>query len=142
MESISRRRKGLPGINCLYPPSSSSIEAAWFAFATTTRTTRSASMRPRYWRRREARRRLGAALERRSHRRCLLMDTDEKQQLPLARISALALGLGVVTGFGAVLFRGLIGLIHNRLFTGHPATHFDANVFTAPAPWGGGVIIV
>jgi CIC family chloride channel protein len=70
------------------------------------------------------------------------MDSDESQQLPLARISALALGLGLVTGIGAVLFRGLIGLIHNLLFTGHAAIHYDANVFTAPAPWGALVIAV
>jgi CIC family chloride channel protein len=70
------------------------------------------------------------------------MDGDESQQLPLARISALALGLGVVTGLGAVLFRGLIGLIHNLFFTGHAVIHYDANVFTAPAPWGALVIVV
>ena len=70
------------------------------------------------------------------------MDGDESPQLPLARISALAIGLGVVTGVGAVLFRGLIGLIHNLLFTGHALIHYDANVFTAPAPWGMWVILV
>jgi chloride channel protein, CIC family len=67
---------------------------------------------------------------------------DETPQLSLARISALALGLGVVTGIGAVLFRGLIGLIHNLLFTGHAVIHYDANVFTAPAPWGIWVILI
>ena len=56
------------------------------------------------------------------------MDGDESRQLPLARISALALGLGVVTGLGAVLFRGLIGLIHNLLFTGHALIRYDAKV--------------
>ena len=71
-----------------------------------------------------------------------LMDDDESRQLPLARISALALGLGVVTGLSAVLFRGLIGLIHNLFFTGHALIHYDANVFTAPAPWGALVIVV
>src|SRR5271168_3605322 len=71
-----------------------------------------------------------------------LMNGDESQPLPLARISALALGLGVVTGLGAVLFRGLIGLIHNLFFTGHAVIHYDANVFTAPAPWGALVIVV
>ncbi len=37
----------------------------------------------------------------------------------VAQLSLLALGLGVVTGLGAVVFRDLIGLIHNLLFTGH-----------------------
>ncbi|MHB8477051.1 MAG: chloride channel protein [Steroidobacteraceae bacterium] len=60
----------------------------------------------------------------------------------MAQISVLALGLGVVTGLGAVLFRGLIGLIHNLVFTGHAVIHYDANIFTAPAPWGALVILV
>ena len=70
------------------------------------------------------------------------MESDESRQLPLAQISLLALGLGVVTGIGAVLFRDLIGLIHNLLFTGHALLHYDANVFTAPAPWGPLVVLV
>jgi chloride channel protein, CIC family len=72
----------------------------------------------------------------------LLMESDDSRQLPLAQISLLALGLGVVTGIGAVLFRDLIGLIHNLFFTGHALLHYDANVFTAPAPWGPLVILV
>src|SRR5271168_5896 len=70
------------------------------------------------------------------------MDGEVSRQLPLAQLSLLALGLGVVTGLGAVLFRDLIGLIHNLLFTGHALVHYDANVFTAPAPWGAFVILV
>jgi CIC family chloride channel protein len=70
------------------------------------------------------------------------MESDESRQLPLAQISLLALGLGVVTGIGAVLFRDLIGLIHNLFFTGHALLHYDANVFTTPAPWGPLVILV
>jgi CIC family chloride channel protein len=71
-----------------------------------------------------------------------VMETDESRQLPLAQLSLLALGLGVVTGLGAVLFRDLIGLIHNLLFTGHALVHYDANIFTPPAPWGPLVILV
>ena len=41
-----------------------------------------------------------------------------------------------------MLFRDLIGLIHNVLFTGHAVVHYDANIFTAPAPWGALVILV
>jgi CIC family chloride channel protein len=70
------------------------------------------------------------------------MESEESRQLPLAWISLLAFGLGVVTGLGAVLFRGLIGLIHNVLFAGHAIVHYDANVFTPPAPWGALVILV
>jgi CIC family chloride channel protein len=70
------------------------------------------------------------------------MDGDEDRQLPLAQLSLLALGLGVITGLGAALFRDLIGLVHNLLFTGHAVVHYDANIFTAPAPWGPLVILV
>src|SRR5271154_5753571 len=70
------------------------------------------------------------------------MESDESRQLPLIQLSLLALCLGVVTGIGAVLFRDLIGLIHNLLFAGHAAVHYDANVFTAPSPWGALVILV
>jgi chloride channel protein, CIC family len=70
------------------------------------------------------------------------MESEESRQLPLVQLALLALGLGVVTGIGAVLFRDLIGLIHNLFFTGHALLHYDANVFTAPAPWGMLVILV
>ncbi len=62
--------------------------------------------------------------------------------MPLPQLSLIALGLGIVTGFGAVLFRDLIGLIHNLLFTGHAIIRYDANLFTAPSPWGALVILV
>ena len=62
--------------------------------------------------------------------------------MPLAWLSLLALGLGVITGFGAVVFRALIGLIHNVLFAGHAVVHYDANVFTPPAPWGAWIILI
>jgi CIC family chloride channel protein len=67
---------------------------------------------------------------------------EEARQLPLGQLSLLALSLGVVTGLGAVLFRDLIGLIHNLLFAGQVSVHYDANVFTAPSPWGALVILV
>ncbi len=72
----------------------------------------------------------------------MVMDGEENRQLPLAQLSVLALGLGVVTGLGAVLFRDLIGLIHNLLFAGQAVVHYDANIFTAAAPWGPLVILV
>src|SRR5271154_401949 len=71
-----------------------------------------------------------------------VMEAEESRQLPLIQLSLLALCLGVVTGLGAVLFRDLIGLIHNLLFTGHAIVHYDANVFTGASPWGALVILV
>ena len=48
----------------------------------------------------------------------------------------LAIVVGVVTGFGAVVFRDLIGLLHNVLFLGQWMVRYDANLFTPPGPWG------
>jgi chloride channel protein, CIC family len=70
------------------------------------------------------------------------MEGEESRRLPLTQLSLLALGLGVITGLGAVLFRDLIGLVHNLLFAGQAVVHYDANIFTAPAPWGPLVILV
>jgi CIC family chloride channel protein len=70
------------------------------------------------------------------------MEGEERKPLSLTQLSLLALALGLITGVGAVLFRDLIGLIHNLAFTGHALVHYDANVFTAPAPWGALVILV
>jgi CIC family chloride channel protein len=67
---------------------------------------------------------------------------EDHRRLPLAQLSLLALVLGVFTGFGAVLFRVLIGFLHNLLFAGHAAAQYDANVFTGPSPWGPLVILV
>ena len=50
--------------------------------------------------------------------------------------------MGVVTGLGAVLFRFLIAA-HNGLFLHRfSACVYDANVYTAPSPWGPLVILV
>jgi CIC family chloride channel protein len=68
------------------------------------------------------------------------LDDDEKRSLSLLYLSLLALLLGVVTGFGAVLFRDLIGLLHNLFFEGRLAFGYDANNFTAPSRWGAFII--
>ncbi len=63
-------------------------------------------------------------------------------QIGLARLSLLAVFVGVITGAGAVLFRALIGLIHNIAFLGSFAVNYDASLFTPPSPWGALVILV
>ncbi|MBZ9672799.1 chloride channel protein [Mesorhizobium sp. ES1-3] len=69
------------------------------------------------------------------------MEDEESHRLSLLVLTVLALGLGIVTGFGAVLFRELIGLLHNLFFNGTFAVGYDANVFTAPSRWGGFIIL-
>src|SRR6185312_16247612 len=63
-------------------------------------------------------------------------------RLGLVRLSLLAIVVGVVTGFGAVVFRDLIGLVHNVTFLGVFSFDHEANVFTPPSPWGALIILV
>ena len=60
----------------------------------------------------------------------------------MVSVCALALVVGVVTGLGAVVFRGLIGLVHNFLFLGQFSFAYDSSVFTPPSPWGPLIILV
>jgi CIC family chloride channel protein len=62
--------------------------------------------------------------------------------MSLPRLCLLALVVGVVTGLGAVVFRDLIGFIHNLFFLGRFSTQYDANLFTPAGPWGPFVILV
>jgi len=47
-----------------------------------------------------------------------------------------ALAIGLIAGFGAVLFRGMIGGFHNLFFLGQLSFDYDANVHTPASPWG------
>jgi chloride channel protein, CIC family len=64
------------------------------------------------------------------------------QRIGLVRLSLLALTVGTVAGFGAVVFRDLIGLFHNIAFLGKFSIEYDASVFTPPSPWGVLIILV
>jgi CIC family chloride channel protein len=64
------------------------------------------------------------------------------EQFGLLGLSLLALFVGIIAGFGAVLFRDLIALIHNGFFLGTFSASYDANHFTPPSPWGAFIIFV
>ena len=55
---------------------------------------------------------------------------ESVRRLRLSPLSLLALIVGVITGFGAVVFRGLIGLIHNLFFLRQFSFIYDSTVFT------------
>jgi len=55
-------------------------------------------------------------------------------------VSALAVGL--IAGYGAVVFRAMIGAIHNLSFLGRLAFEYDANLHTPVPPWGFWIILV
>lgn len=71
----------------------------------------------------------------------MIPQTDARP-LKLVTLCSLALFVGVVAGFGAVLFRALIAFIHNLLFFGQISFVYEANLFTPPSPWGPLVILV
>jgi CIC family chloride channel protein len=75
----------------------------------------------------------------------------EEHRLGLLALCALALLVGVATGFGAVVLRDLIGLVHNASYNGILSYHYDANLLEAPSRFGvfvalspivGGLIVV
>lgn len=55
--------------------------------------------------------------------------------------SLIAIAVGVVTGFGAVFFRALIGFVHNAFFLGQLSTLYDASRYTPASPWGPFIIL-
>jgi chloride channel protein, CIC family len=69
-------------------------------------------------------------------------ESDLRPPIGLFRLSLIAIFVGIVTGFGAIAFRGLIGFIHNLLFLGLFSFVYDANAYTPPSPWGTFVILV
>ena len=70
------------------------------------------------------------------------MNIRRPLRIGLARLSLLAVFVGLITGVGAVLFRALIGFIHNIAFLGSFSTDYDASLFTPPSPWGFFIIFV
>jgi chloride channel protein, CIC family len=64
------------------------------------------------------------------------------RRLRMLPMALLALIVGIVTGIGAVVFRGLIGLIHNLMFLHQFSFTYDSSLFTPFNPWGPFVILV
>src|ERR1700744_6480645 len=75
----------------------------------------------------------------------------EERRVSLLTLCLLALGVGVMTGVGAVALRALIGLIHNLMFNGVFRIAYDANILEGPSRFGnwvwlspvlGGLVVV
>ncbi|HEY6577903.1 MAG TPA: chloride channel protein [Rhizomicrobium sp.] len=65
-----------------------------------------------------------------------------ERSLNLFAFSLIAICVGVITGFGAIFFRGLIAVVHNLLFLGRISGSYNANDYTPASPWGAFVILV
>lgn len=74
--------------------------------------------------------------------RWTMADEQEPRTLNLVVLSVLAFFIGIATGYGAIGFRALIGLIHNISFSGKAVFHYDANAFTPLGPWGPLIVVV
>jgi chloride channel protein, CIC family len=73
------------------------------------------------------------------------MQSDMREKyirLGFFSFSLLAVLMGIVGGFAAVLFRWLIALFHNLLFLGQLSIHYNANFHTPANPLGMLVILV
>jgi CIC family chloride channel protein len=67
---------------------------------------------------------------------------SSERSVNLFTFSLVAICVGVITGFGAIFFRGLIAVVHDLLFLGRLSASFNANQYDAPSPWGALVILV
>ena len=66
----------------------------------------------------------------------------EPRPMGLTLFCLVAVLVGITTGLGSLLFRGLIGLIHNLLLFGTFSIDYDANIHTPASAWGAMVILV
>jgi len=72
-----------------------------------------------------------------------LADSTAPKPLSIWIMALLAVAVGLIGGFGAVIFRGMIAIVHNLLFLGTFSYQYDANIHTpTPAPWGAWIILV
>ena len=54
----------------------------------------------------------------------------------------LAISIGTIAGLGSIVFRGMIGLVHNLSFDGKFNFMFDPNYHPTPSRWGAAIILV
>jgi len=70
------------------------------------------------------------------------MASREPAATPWWVMTASAVAVGLIAGFGAVVFRAMIAAIHDLTFHGELSVSYDANLHSAPSPWGPGMILV
>ena len=66
---------------------------------------------------------------------------NDNRRVNLLVLCGLALIVGVMTGFGAVALRALIGLFHNAFYNGTFSIWYDANVSEGPSRFGDWVFL-
>jgi hypothetical protein len=63
-------------------------------------------------------------------------DDRDERRVSLFILCLMALGVGIMTGVGAVALRALIGLIHNFMINGVIKIPYDANILEGASRWG------
>jgi CIC family chloride channel protein len=66
---------------------------------------------------------------------------EDERRVSLLVLCGLALIVGVMTGFGAVALRWLIGFFHNAFYSGTFSIFYDANVTEGPSRFGDWVFL-
>ncbi|HEY1413900.1 MAG TPA: chloride channel protein, partial [Rhodopila sp.] len=66
---------------------------------------------------------------------------EDERRVSLLLLCGLALIVGVMTGFGAVALRMLIGFFHNLLYNGTFSIWYDANISEGPSRFGNWVML-
>jgi len=69
-------------------------------------------------------------------------EAEKGRSLGILGFSILSVLIGVIAGLGAAIFRGLIAIFHNLLFSGRFSLSYNANMHTLPSPWGPYIILV
>jgi chloride channel protein, CIC family len=54
----------------------------------------------------------------------------------------ISVGVGIVAGLGAMVFRALIAFVHNLIFLGTVSARYNANVHTPASPWGPFIVLI
>lgn len=65
----------------------------------------------------------------------------EENRVSLLTLCFFALVVGIVTAFGAVVFRAAVAGVHNLFLLGEFSFSYEANHFTPESPWGPFVIL-
>lgn len=68
--------------------------------------------------------------------------SEEEKTLHMGYMLILALGIGIIGGFGSIIFRAMIGFVHNLLFSGTLTFVFNTDRHIPVSVWGAGVIFV
>lgn len=68
-------------------------------------------------------------------------EADNGRHFGATGVALLALGVGILTGFGAAGLRALMSLFHNLFFLGELSLTYAAEAFDPVSPWGPWVIL-